>query len=105
MRLLQLVIEQFDDLNLTENFKRIVDYVQFHSLLHGFKFVDVTFTEAVTGYKIKHGFGAIPLDVVVLQGGEFVTPTFASFTSTDIVVTVTGACRFRAFVGSYSSDR
>lgn len=102
MSLLTLVTAQFQDLNLKENFSRIVSYIEMHSMLHGFKFIQFETTEAVDNFKIKHGLGYIPEDLVRLKViGGIVTFHREDFTTDYIVISTTDATKVRMLAGSF----
>lgn len=106
MSLLQLVVAQFKDLNLTENFRRIVDYIETHSLLHGFKFVQFEFDEAVSEVRIKHGLGYVPQDLIRLKfsGEGHIQFHKTDFDAESIVLSCTAPCKVRLLVGSYNKS-
>jgi hypothetical protein len=68
----------------------------------GFRFMEIAFTAAGT-FKVAHGLGFMPLDVVQssLKGTGAVTWNYASFDKTNLSVTTTAACTVRAFIGAY----
>lgn len=102
MSLLTLVTAQFADLNLKENFKRITDYIEMHSLLHGYKFLQFEIDEATESLSIKHGLGYIPQDIIRLKyiGDGQLKFHRELFDAQSIVVGSTGPCKVRMLIGS-----
>ncbi len=103
--MLKLAIKEIVDRYIQRNFEDVRDFCNTESKLQGFGLVDVVFTEAGT-QKAAHGLGGSPLDVVLLRAsdGATVTWNYASFDETYVSLTVSGACRVRAFVGTYRSN-
>lgn len=95
---------KLEDLPLVvrENFKAIRDFLKENSNLQNFTLFELTFTQAVTAQKIPHRLGFAPKDVVQtsLLGVGTLTWNYDKFDETNIVVTTTGACVVRAYIGT-----
>lgn len=100
----QLTISQIEDQYIRKNFESLQDYFRGQNQLLDFKFFELVFTSAITGFKQAHGLPNIPLDVIVtrITGTGNVTFKYGAFDTTYLVMDVTGACRIRFFVGTYS---
>jgi hypothetical protein len=105
MSLLSLVTAQFADLNLKENFSRIVAYIEAHSVLHGFKFVQFELNAGDSHVKIKHGLGFVPDDIIRLRllGDAHITFHRDKFTTDSLCVSSSGHVKVRILVGSFHS--
>ncbi len=100
-----LRLKEIADLHIRRNFEALVSYFRDEQQLYGFRQIDAEVTEAVSSYKVAHGLGYTPLDVIPtrLTGAGALTWNYADFTDQYVVFTTTGACRVRAFVGTYRS--
>lgn len=67
-----------------------------------FRFYELAFTASGT-FKVAHRLGFKPVDIIQssLIGAGALTWNYANFDSTNLNVTVTGACTVRAFIGAY----
>jgi hypothetical protein len=104
MMKLRFFLQEIEDVYIRDNFKRLQDALNAEPLLKtGFKFYEITVTAAATNREFKHNLTFIPKDVILtsVSNGESVTFTYSSFDVDNIVFTVTGACTFRAFIGTY----
>ena len=102
---MNLQIENVQDPIARENFQRMQDASLKDALPKGeWKFFEIVFTQAVTGYKHPHSLGFIPRDIIQtsLKGAGALTWNYNRFDLTNLNITTTGACTVRAFVGSYS---
>lgn len=102
---MELNLQGIQDSVVRENFRRVKEEVESFPFLKGnWRFIDLEFKGPVVNYKFRHGFNFIPLDVIPTstRGVGTVTWHFDSFSRDHIVLSVTNACRVRAFVGSYS---
>ena len=105
--MINLRIEEISDAATRENFQRLVDAFKSHTFLKGnWRFVEITFTSAVTNYRYPHGFKFIPEDVIQtsVKGAGSVTWNYSLFSRTHLDITTTDACVVRAFVGSYREE-
>lgn len=99
-----LRLEEIEDPMVRDNFQRLQRSLGEFAILKGkWRFIDLTFTAAVTDYRYPHGLGFIPKDVIQtrLTGAGSLTWNYDDFTRDYIYITTTDACRVRAFVGSY----
>ena len=98
-----LQINPFTDVYLRSNFQNLQTYFANQNQLLGFKFFELVFTSAVTNYTQAHGLSVIPQDIIVtkITGSGTVTFNTGLFTSTNLSITTTGACRVRFFAGTY----
>lgn len=99
----QLSIKEIADLYVQKNFQNLSNYFRDQNQLLNFKFFEVVFTGPTTNYKLAHGLGLIPQDIIVTKGIGTGNVYFnhGLFTSTQLDITVTAACRIRFFVGAY----
>jgi len=98
--------EQIMDPAAREAFQIVERSVNEEPLIAGsFKFLEITFTKAGT-FRVGHSLGFRPLDVIqtAKTGAGAVTWNYDNFTTTDVELTVTGACAVRAFIGAYRSE-
>lgn len=87
------------------NFRLIEDQINGDTLLKGhFQFFKFVFTAAVTAMKIPHKLGFRPLDVILtsVSAGATVTWAYDTFDATNVVITTSGACVVRCFLGAYA---
>ena len=98
-----LQLAQIQDQYVRKNFQNLIDYFSGQNQLLNFRFFEQVFTEAITGQKLAHGLGVVPLDILVthISGAGKVTFKYGSFDESYIVMDVTGACRIRFFAGTY----
>jgi hypothetical protein len=99
-----LLIQQVSDLYVRQNFEKLRDYFSTENQLLGFKFYERSFLAAVSGMRLAHGLPNIPLDIIVthLSGTGDVTFNYGEFDDTYLSLDVSGPCRIRFFVGTYS---
>ncbi len=101
---LTLLIRDIADRYVRENFQAIDRHLRGQKILSpNWEFVKINVTVAVTNFKIKHGLGAVPKDVLQtsLVGAGSLTWNYNLFTTEYLDVTTTGACTARAFIGSH----
>lgn len=98
----QLNVQDIKDPVVRRNFQNLLEYFQAQNQLQDFAFAEVIFTEAEANKKINHSLGLIPQDVFVtrLTGAGSVTFNYSAFTSSQLDLTSTGACRVRFFYGN-----
>lgn len=99
-----LSLSQIKDRYVQTNFENLAEYFKLQNQLLDFKFFELVFDEAATGYELAHGFAYVPLDILVtrLSGTGSVTFRYGDFTTTNLVMDVSGPCRIRFYVGTYS---
>lgn len=105
IELLNLFKKEIDDEFTQENFKRLWEFINYHPLFKGsFKFFEFTFDSAVTNKQLTHKLPFAPKDVITLNvsNGATVTWNYDLFNSEFLVVTTSGACTVRAYVGRYA---
>ena len=102
--MIELILKDIQDQYVRENFWRILKFFQKDPLLKGeWTFFDLKFDSAVTSRKIPHGLGFKPLDVIQtsLTGPGTLTWEYDNFDTSYLVVTTSGPCKVRAFIGAY----
>lgn len=99
-----IAIDSIQDQYVRKNFEALDQYFSGQNQLLDFKFFELVFTQAVTGFKKAHGLSYTPLDILVtrISGTGAVIFKYDQFDSSNLVMDVTGACRIRFFVGTYS---
>jgi hypothetical protein len=100
----KLLTAEVQDPYAQENFKRLNALLESAAILKGeFRFFELTFNAAVTNQVFKHRLGFLPKDIIQTAVTEGVTVTwhYASFTATDVVLTTSGACTIRVYIGRY----
>lgn len=105
--MLELEFDRIADPIVRENFSKLLEYVRTENLLlGGFKFFELTFTQAETNKKIPHGLGYRPKDIIQtsITGDGDVLWHYANFDATHIEVSTSDACVVRVFIGSYSNS-
>lgn len=100
------LVENIQDIQVRESLQWIYDFVLAQPLLNAnFQFLTVTVTSAVTALAVPHGLGFQPKDIILtaVSNGQTVTFLYDQFTSTNIVLTTSGACTVRFFGGTYGT--
>lgn len=99
-----LAINQIQDQYVRKNFENLNKYFQEQNQLLDFKFFELTFDKAATGFVQAHGLPYIPLDVIVtrISGTGAVTFQYGKFDLNNLVMDVSGPCRIRFFAGTCS---
>lgn len=103
----ELIVKNVEDRWNRENFVRIQRFFSDFPLFRGeWKFFELEFASAVTAKEIPHGLDFVPLDIIQtrLLGPGSLTWEYALFDRTKLVVTTTGACSVRAFIGAYKEN-
>lgn len=108
----EFIFKDIEDVYIRENFKRLALFLQKFPLFRGeWQFFEVTFTAAVTDFKIAHGLGFTPTDIILTAtkgagsvGAGVITFNYDSFDKTNINVTTTDSCVVRFFAGSYKEE-
>lgn len=99
-----LILKNIEDKWTRENFYRIQQFYNNFPLFRGnWKFFELTFDGAVTNKEVLHGLDFEPTDIIQtsVKGAGILTWDYDLFSRENIVVTTTGACTVRAFVGAY----
>lgn len=102
--MLKLFFREITDNFIQENFRRLETFLLNQILLKAnWRFIELTFTAAVTNYKYKHNLNFTPRDVIQTSktGSGSITWNYASFDETNLDITTTGACVVRAYVGRH----
>lgn len=102
--MIKLYVLEIEDKFSQDNFRRIEQEFRDQAMLHGqWKFFDIEIAAAVTDYRYRHRLGICPKDIIQtsLVGPGALTWHFADFTKDFLFLTTTGACRVRAFIGTY----
>ena len=99
----QIFVKEVQDILLRKNFQNLSDYFTKQNQFLNFAFQELVFTGAVTSQAIPHSLGVIPQDIIVTKITGAGTATFlhGSFTSTNMYISTSGACRIRFFYGTY----
>lgn len=103
----EFILKDIDDVYIRENFKRLNLFFQKDSILKGaWKFFDLSFSQSVTDEKVRHGLAFRPLDVIQTSkiGSGDITFHFEKFTSEYLLLSTTGPCAVRLFVGAYREE-
>ena len=97
------VSEISEDTYVRKNFENLVNYFQANNQLVGFRFFSQTFSAAVKNFKIAHGLGFIPQDLIITSATGSGTVQFnrGLWDKNNLDLTTTGACRIRFFIGTY----
>lgn len=103
--MLKLLVKETEDEVTQENMKRLQkELTDTQVILKGnWRFVEITFTEAVTNFKYPHKLNFVPIDVLQtsLSGVGFVQWNYDEFDFTNLDISASDACVVRAFVGRY----
>jgi hypothetical protein len=104
---MELLMREIDDYYVRENFRRLRDLLVANLVLEGFTHIDQNIEQAVANFKISHGLGLVPLDVIQthLTGTGTVTWNYDLFDRNYLDLTTTGPIRIRAFVGTFKRSR
>lgn len=97
-------LETIDDIYVRANFKALVDYFRSNAQLAGFKHIEVVVSDMVSNLKVAHKLNYIPKDVLITSfvGPGVLTLNYDRFDSQFMDLSATGACSFRAFIGTYN---
>lgn len=99
----QLFIKEIADQIIRQNFQNLTNYFAGQNQLLNFKFFEQEFTSSQTNFKISHGLGFAPKDIIQtsLIGSGTVTFDYASFDKNYVYLDASGPCTVRFFVGTY----
>lgn len=103
----ELIVKNIEDRWIRENFVRIQRFFSDFPLFRSdWKFFSLEFTSAVTQKEVPHGLDFTPTDIIQtrLLGPGVLTWEYDLFDRTKLVVTTTGACSVRAFIGAYREN-
>jgi hypothetical protein len=104
---MNLFLAEIKDKWVRDNFRKLLDWIRGTPILKGeFRFLEITFTAAVTARDYKHNLPFTPTDVILLatSGGATVTFHYDSFTPTYINLTTSAATTIRCFIGRYEEN-
>ena len=102
-----IILKDIGDNFVKENFFRIMKFFKSEPLFRtNFKHFEIEMKGPVTKQKVQHGLGFVPTDVIqtrILGPGALVWE-YADFDDKNLVLTTTGACKVRAFIGAYREE-
>lgn len=104
---IQLIENSIKDADVLENFRRIKVFLRENPILNcGFEFRSFNIPAGlVTNYKFKHNLKFIPRDIFYsLSNDATAIWHYANFDRDFVYLTVSAACRVRAFFGAYKDD-
>ena len=96
-------IDAIEDEETRKNFQRLSSLVQSNPFLNSeFRHFEVTLNQADSAYRLYHGLGFVPKDIVLtnVSDGATVTVTYASVTRDYVQFNVSAACTFRCLIGA-----
>lgn len=102
-----IILKDITEKPVRENFFRMQKFFQKFPLFRGeWTFFELELLGIVTNKTIPHGLAFKPTDIIQtsLIGPGVLTFNFDQFTDKNLVVTTTGACTVRAFVGAYREE-
>lgn len=102
-----IIFKDIEDQYTRENFVRINDFFKAFPLFKGqFKFFELTFDRVLTSQKVSHGLGFKPTDIIQTSiiGPGALTWDYVNFDDKSLVLSTTGACKIRVFIGAYRED-
>ncbi len=100
--MVKLRLEEIKDPATRENFQKLENEFMKSPILKGqWRFIEMTFDDAIANHRYPHGLGFVPKDKIELAviGPGTITWHYDEFDRTNIQVTTTGACVVRALVG------
>lgn len=95
-------VKDVGDKLLQDNFDAIRAFINRSIVLSTYwKMFDISYAAAVTADIRPHGLDFIPTDIIQTYktGAGSITFNYDSFTSTNMSITTTGACRVRFLIG------
>lgn len=102
-----LILKDITDKYIRENFFRLQKFfIKFPLYRTELVFFERNFLSAVTSQTVAHGLGFKPTDIIQtsLIGPGTLTWEYDKFDAINLVVTTTGACKVRAFIGAYREE-
>jgi len=100
------LIEELEDDNLKEIFRRFVDFHETQNQLQDFQHIIITTDSAQANLKVRHNLSFVPKDIIKTKktGSGNITFNYASFDKEFLDVTTTDSVNWRGFVGTYFND-
>lgn len=103
--MIRLLVKETQDPIVRENMKRLQkELTQTQVILNGeWKFVEISFDDAVANFKYPHKCNFIPKDVIqtsLIGSGDLIW-NYDLFDRENLDITTSGACIVRAFIGNY----
>ncbi len=100
---LAFFIDQLTDPNARENFVKLQDFLDREALFTGFRHFEVTLPSAELHHRFVHNLGFSPKDILLTstQGVGVVTFNQDLTSSSELDLTVTGACVVRFIAGTF----
>lgn len=113
MSLPKIQLNGIQDLVILENFKNILEYLRKESHFDSFRHFELTFTNPVIGFKLKHNLGFLPKDIILTSqiGSGVVVFDYSEFTANELVINLSGTVTstnptiIRFLAGSYKADQ
>lgn len=102
--MIKLLVKEIRDIYVRQNFESINKFLLDLGIGSAkFQFIEITFTEAKTHFRLPHRRGFVPKDVIQtsLKGTGVVTWHYELFDREFLDLSASGPCVVRAFVGSY----
>lgn len=98
-----LTTKEITDQYVKQNFDTLNKYFSAQNQFLNFRFFEQVFSGSVSGFILAHGLGFTPQDIVLtkLIGPGAVTFNHGAFTTSNISLSTSGACRVRFYVGTY----
>ncbi len=98
------LLSEIKDTYIQQNFKRLSDFFKKNKQFVDFKHFEIVFTSAQTNYRLQHGLGFVPLDIIKTKftGTGNLTFNYDKFTTEEIDITTTGECAIRFFAGTFN---
>lgn len=102
-----LLLREIQDVYIRQNFSNLFDYFSNQNQLVDFKFFDLSFDKEEDNFKMDHGLGVVPQDLIVtkISGTGTVKFNRGKFTKEQLDISVTGPAKIRFFVGSYWKEK
>ena len=105
--MLKLFEGDIEDVATERSFRELLKFVNAQIFLKGtYRHMEIEVPGARTNYKVEHKLGFTPNDAIITwqTGAGALTVNYASFDSTYMDFTTTGAVTFRIIVGKYSEN-
>lgn len=105
--MIELILKDIQDQYIRENFSRITAFFKSDALRKAqWKFFEVTFADAVTNFRHRHGLGYRPKDFIPtgVSNSEAVIFNVDDCDKDYIDMTVSGPCTVRFFAGAYGEN-
>lgn len=102
-----IIVKDIADTYVRENFFRLIKFFRGEPLFRtNFAHFSLSFQGPVTKQKVQHGLGFTPTDVIQtrITGAGSLVWLYDDFDDKNLVVTTTGACKVRAFIGAYREE-